>query len=622
MPSRGTRWRVLRGGCWWDDADAVRCGVGQELTAIISLTEHEEPRTVVVEVPESSLELTAFVHAPGFFAHGESRITIPILLNQASRRRASLMLVPIASGEHTVTVDVYPGGGVSDVDPVRLTQTIQVRAPIALPNIRELIDQRKIPSPQADLILYVTLEETELPGKRRVRYYLTCPELRLDRQPIERAIVVGDGDLTAIRQAAVQSVSSLTQVARAASSKGLRALGEAFLYHLVPSELTELLQKLPRRKPRTLLVISDERAVLPWELVCVNEALSSAFILSQWILGQGLSPSPEVPLGQVCLTHYHQHLLHTRRWERTLGTDRQVAVDDRSGFRALMEPGSPYYGLHVLRYSDPAHRGQITELRSDERRERLTSQNAISIVYQRQLDFSLRRPLVTLSFLSENSSQISANDTGTSTDLEFGWVLPFLHAGATAVVGPRWTVAPEVDELFYRVFYGVVREGGELPWAAWRARMEIRRAFPHRTDWLSYAYFGHPHCSPYAVRAADAFALFEAVETPKGDVFEPGRTYQFRASYRRTPPAWYDGPIRISEPLANLADIAVTVMPMQGESPVTRCLTQLMPDGDYQCLLELTMPKTETAWPVFVRFHTGAEELHSLILELDVVKLG
>jgi hypothetical protein len=209
------------------------------------------------------------------------------------------------------------------------------------------------------------------------------------------------------------------------------------------------------------------------------------------------------------------------------------------------------------------------------------------------------------------------------TDLEAGWALPFLHAGACALVGPRWPVLPEADRLFARTYYEAVRGGAALGGAVAAAREAVRLAFPHRADWLAYAYFGHPACRPYAVRPAQGFTLFEALDNADEKPFLAGRTYRFRASYRAEAPVWFGGRLRAQQAPLQGEDVSVLVVPLvEGAAPQTCPLAQVPGGEDYQVVVTLTMPPEETTLPVMVRFQKGRQELRTLFLNLDVVVEG
>jgi hypothetical protein len=205
--------------------------------------------------------------------------------------------------------------------------------------------------------------------------------------------------------------------------------------------------------------------------------------------------------------------------------------------------------------------------------------------------------------------------------LEAGWALPFLRAGASALVGPRWPVPPEAARLFARTFHDAVRAGAPLGWAVWDARRQLRLAFPDRPDWLAYAHFGHPECQPYRVRPAQGFTLFEALDHPEGRPFEAGQPYLFRASYRTEAPVWYHGRLRLQPAALEGGPVTVTVLPLlPGLSAQSHPLVPLAGNAAHHADVKLTMPRGAASLPLLVRFQQGDEELTTLGLTLDLVE--
>ena len=235
---------------------------------------------------------------------------------------------------------------------------------------------------------------------------------------------------------------------------------------------------------------------------------------------------------------------------------------------------------------------------------------AQAILATRRLDLTLRRPLVELSLIGEDHSD-------DETSLEDGWVRPFLHAGATAVVGPRWTVAPAAARRFTRALHTALRTGSTLAAAASAARACVRDAFPARPDWLAFTVYGHPLCRPYRVRPSNGFALVEALDTESEGRIAAGATYSFRATWRAEAPAWYSGRLHaLEEPVDG--ELAVVAVPMDGGPALTQPLVHAPGSDAYHGVVALTMPDTEGLHAVRVYFVRGDEELRSVTLTLDV----
>jgi hypothetical protein len=124
-----------------------------------------------------------------------------------------------------------------------------------------------------------------------------------------------------------------------------------------------------------------------------------------------------------------------------------------------------------------------------------------------------------------------------------GWrlserALPFLRAGASAVIAPWWPTVDRADQVFWASFYELLSGGGvRLGEAVWRARLAVRRALPERPDWLAYTLFGDPRARPYWPAASEGYTAIECLNPDRP--LRPGTTYYFRASIRRRPPVWH-----------------------------------------------------------------------------------
>jgi hypothetical protein len=609
--------------------------VGENLPITLSLNPTKNGKSIPLRIPETTLELTVYIEAPGFHLEGDRTYTLNVVQGRPKERTLSFNLIPLNSGDQTLHVQVYPGRSIPGITPAEITHTIPVAAPVILPNIPDLIDRRAIPGPQPDIMLYVSLEEK--PTGEELRIYLTCPALALDRQPLDPLPLNGE-DLAGLRQSAIQSAQEANDCASEEVLTSLRAFGMALFDQLMPPRhpLREFYKKILSGKSerlRSWLIVSDPRAVLPWEMIFpyfkisrddiwYDDFLANKFAIAHWIGRQGFKLVNEVPLGPLNLTHYHQHPEELCQWLVALGGETQVAIEEKAGHVALTQPSSPYYGLHILRYAEGSRAGAITygDMGLPTTGEAVVGNSPEEVLPDRRLDFHLKRPSVALSFVQGNSTPVNMGLAHCDNELEAGWILPFAHAGATALVGSRFCVSSESDRLFFRTFYQLMRGGTTLGEAVWNARQQVRLAFPHRSDWLAYNYFGHPHCEPYLVKTARGFTLFESLDAPEDDRFQAGGTYQFRASYRREAPVWHEGRIRTQQLPLDGEDVSVKILSMTGEIPSqSHPLLPLAPGSDYQCMLNLTMPDEETTLTLLVRFQKGKEEMHTLILNLDVV---
>jgi tetratricopeptide (TPR) repeat protein len=611
--------------CWHLDLLApaeAELMVGRSYPFELRLTPDERPGSVPIRVPASALELTFFLEAPGFrLSVGEPTRTLPVVGGVPRERSLTFPLVPLLGGPQTLRLLGYAGGQVEGLAPAELALTVPVAAPVGLPDLPELVDQRKVPTPHPDVILYVSFEEHA--GGRRLSFYVTCSAVGWLRRRLSPSLEMAEGELDRLRQAVVVAAAEGPDAAPADTLARLRALGAALFNRLMPPghELRTFFRQAVRDTPpgaRSWLVISDERAILPWELVCPSVFLADVFMLSHWVGRQGLKLTAEAPLGRLDLTHYDQRPRDLDHWRSALGGE-EVVVESRTGYLYLLEPYSTCYGLHVLRYAERGRPGQVAS--ADEAEARGGRGRAEAMIHDQRLDFTLRRPVVGLSFVDGQPPDAWESGSNGDTRLEAGWILPLLRAGASALVGPRWSVHPEADRLFFQTFYETIRGGETLGTASWRARQLVHQAFPTRSDWLAYAYFGHPRCEPYKVRRSRGFALFEALGHPDGAPFLTGETAEFRASYRTRPPVWFEGQLRAAQPSGPPGDLSVMVALLAaGEEPKTVPLVPVPGSDDCQGVVTFHMPDFETDLPLVVRFQQGDEELQTLMLTLKIVK--
>jgi O-acetyl-ADP-ribose deacetylase (regulator of RNase III) len=631
-------WRLKLSEPQADGQNAAELRVGEKQTHRLDLlpalpTDDEEGRSHMLRIPANTLELTGYIKAHGFHLHGDSIFTIPVTGGRPTQRSINFELTPLMSGLRTVQVEVYPGGRIQGLRPSIVSHNLRVASPVALPDIKELIDRRRIPNPQPDVMLYVALEE--LPDGQRTRIYLTCPMLNLDREPLE-PLMLDARSLAELRRMAIQTAAGATHLSPQDVLAAMRGFGAMLFEKIMPASLQEYYVSISQlaaasTTPWSWLIISDENAILPWELVCYysvetetgkiwyDDFLADRFFVAHWVGQRGLRLVSEAPVGKLDLIHYAQSPGELPQWLAALGGEEHVQAEEGAGHISLLQPGSYFYGLHLLRYTEQRRSDRIVAaspgVKPEQESERSEGED---ITYEQRLDLTLRRPTVGLSFVNTSPPGRVAALSQCDTRLESNWMIPLMHAGASALIGTRWPVSQESDLSFLRQFYQAMRDGESLGAAVWSARQRVRAAFPHRPDWLAYTYFGHPQCEPYPVRPAQGFTLFEAIDQPDDVPFLAGGTYHFRASYRSEAPAWYNGRLRTQEGPLQSDDVSVVVMPLSGVMPKTYKLNPVPQSDDLQCTVPLTMPDTKTNLPVMVRFQKGSEELRTITLNLQV----
>jgi O-acetyl-ADP-ribose deacetylase (regulator of RNase III) len=603
--------------------------VGGSVSLGLFFAREELAGTVAFDVPHSALELTIYVDAgAAFHLAGPSQLTVQAREGEVGIEAIPIELRALTDGTQSVRVALNVRGG-SAASSRELTDTLTVDAAVVLPDIPELIDPRAIPTPEPDFLLYVAFEETR--STQKIRLHVTCASLGLRRQRLAQPLYLSKEDVAAIQLAAAE-VAAEAETLSPPDARATFARFGAMLYDvLMPldHELRQIVNDLfvlPQQagRPFSWLVVSDEAASLPWELVCpygidssytrrYGDFLAAWFAIAQWIGRRGFELATEVPMGPIGIVHYGQQTDARARLRDAL--DPRVANDaDRTRGLDILRPGSPYFGVHLLRFTDPMASTEIAE--AGER----TGTDGSSVDGDRRLDFTLRRPLVTLSFVD------SALDDGGPAgarfaNLERAWAIPMLLARVSAVVGPRWTTSPEGDRTFYRAFYDALRADRPVGVALWEARDRVRAAHPARADWLAYSHFGHPAGAPYPVEEAEGFAMFEPIGMEDDEGFVAGRTYAFRASFRSEPPAWFGG--RRRRRVAKFDGEGTRVVVDAAFERAARTFDLVSAGGvadDYYCTFEMTMPQTPGANDVFVQFARAGEVLRSMYITFDVLE--
>lgn len=590
-----------------------------------------EPPQDLLRIPVNSMELTGWIRAPGFQLQLELPFSIKLIEGVPEPRSFSFELKPLLSGPRSIEVEIYPGGRVSNLGPTLITRPLTVAPPDVLPDIKELIDRRQIPHPQPDVMLYVALEET--PNGQQTRMYLTCAVLDLDREIFD-PLPLNENDIAELTANVLEAAARANGASPANTLAAVQAVGASLFERLIQGRFRKHfldirdLAGLTDRK-WSWLIISDEKAILPWELVNYygfdqqtgeiryDDFLADQFQICHWVGQHGLRLMNSAPMGELDLVHYDQHPELLKGWQFALGPE-LVTTESDTAQMSLLKEGSFCFGLHLLRYTEQQRANQIVAVQNEPMDERTEGE---AITGDQKLDLTLRRPTVGLSLVCEDTAP-TPGQNWCNTELESNWLIPFMHAGASAVYGPRWPVSAEADQTFVQEFYDTMRQGETLGVAFSKARARVRTSFPHRTDWLAYSYFGHPHAEPYWVQPAQGFTLFEAVNQPEGEIFRRGQRYRFRASYRSEAPAWYEGRLHVQEHDISTEDMSVMVMPLSEVKPTFYKLERVAQSNELQQTFWLQMPDQGNTLPVVVRFQKQTQELRTLFLNLQMEEEG
>jgi hypothetical protein len=362
------------------------------------------------------------------------------------------------------------------------------------------------------------------------------------------------------------------------------------------------------------LFIHDESTWLPWELVVPyreNDNTPLGFLcehyrVSQWVDGLGPKLYKEIPFGELALAHYKSvERGKEDQDDELLAWRKLLNAYSVYGISQVVKPETAIYGLHLLRYVEQITKTEIVV------RDRSVKDLSEKEVSQARLNLRLKRPLVTLSIIDE----FDLVKKGTMENWMLSErVMPFLRAGASAVVGPLWPTCDAADWTFWSTFYDLLEKRTSIGEAVWRARLETKRILPHRPDWLAYTLFGNPLAKPYWPKESDGYATLECLS--QDDPLHPDKTYTFRASISSRPPVDYQDRLVRTDGLPDQVQ-ALFMAPRLQVTPPEPVPMLLVGRTMLQAAIDLT-PPTPGKYPLLVQLLQGDEQLRTLQLVLNV----
>ena len=209
--------------------------VGSLVELTLRFDSREFAGAVPITIPVSALEIVLYVDAPGFLLANDHARSVAVVDGQVLQTSLSFQLYALSSGQLPIRLVLYPGGDVSGVTPVGLQLTVEIAAPIDAADVRELLDRRSIPQPTPDVVLYVATEQE--PSRRTVQYYMSCPELGLDREALPAAGLTVT-DLQHLRQTAIAAAAPSRDAPPKELERGLQAIGAMLFDRLMPPATT------------------------------------------------------------------------------------------------------------------------------------------------------------------------------------------------------------------------------------------------------------------------------------------------------------------------------------------------------------------------------------------------
>lgn len=554
-------------------------------------------------------ELNIILNAPGFQLNGDNTASLPLDPKIAQETQtARFRLTAIRPGNATITAELYRG----DTFETKLETQIQVADIDVAAFTPQRITTQPRPVPQPDFILDIQTIWNETNSICKLQYQLKS--FRFPSVFTENNIYTSDSLSSSwIEQVRGLLATTLENISGGLPTEGksrLISLGQYLFGQVLPTELqTDFRSLIPQNSTFTLLIIADQEAWIPWELLYDGQRfLGDRFIISRWLQELNNSRPYEFPVGAVNVAHY-ANVEQPQLWATLLEAPGAPPPQPLPA-GVLHDSTEAMRGLHLIRYSQFSDAANLRNAPII-----LDNINDTIELQMRPAKLNLRRnrPFVTLSYVKTDAPELTA--------LENTWAFAFIRAGCSGFTGSLWAVEPAVEAAFISCFYNRLWAGASLGEAFYTSRQLARVAAPDSLDWLAYVLFGDPMARPYRPVPGDGYAIVEPIGREIDDPLPPSAIARFRVTLRRNPPVWHeDRVIEVAENLlfenlqVHIVTYGLQVIP---DLPVTMTLTA---KGDYLGWFTLVVPNeiTDTSALVQVYFADGMRPIHSLNFSLNI----
>ncbi|MBE9110599.1 hypothetical protein IQ273_14355 [Nodosilinea sp. LEGE 07298] len=396
--------------------------------------------------------------------------------------------------------------------------------------------------------------------------------------------------------------------------KHIRYFGHELFKKLIPFALQDTFRLiLSSRQNIFALFLTEQETAIPWEFLSDGKhLLSECLIIGRWFQDMSNSCWGEIPIGSASISYFESVKKH-EDWAKMLnsmGSPSPKLLP--SGMLDILSVSDSIQGLHILREDKFDEKYQLSEAPILISAKDNINKSVEQQIQNSKLNIYRNHPLVTLSY--------TRGDKPNSTDIEYSWAPTFVRAGASAFVGPLWSVDPAVDAAFISTFYTRLWMGDALGQAFHTARQMARIAVPESCDWLAYVLYGDPMARPYRPIEGKGYAVVEPIGQDIKDSLPPNQSLRFRLTLRRDPPVWHeDRLIEVAEDLA-FDNLQVHIVAFGLEVNPTTVDMSHTPNGNYLGWFTLSAPPNmagETV-PVQVHFADGAEPIHSVTFALQI----
>jgi hypothetical protein len=599
--------------------------VGGELEVAIVLNPPTaiDDNTYLLEVPCDEAvggELNILLNIQCFRLNGDNTASLPLDPGNTGRetpiqpftQTARFRLTAIRPGIATITAELYRG----DTFETNLEAKVQVAGFDEASFTGTRITTQPRPAPQPDFILRVQTAWNDTNSACKFHY-----QLRSFRFP---SLFPGETNYHSesfsshwIEQMRGLLEITLENISDALPEDGrspLTSLGQYLFQNLLPPELQNDLHTVTLlNRTFTLLILADQDASLPWELLHDGQQfLSDHFIIGRWFWELNDTKPHEFPVGAINVAHYAD-IEQPELWAALLeppGASPPLPLPE--GVLGNLDSTEAMRGLHLIRYSqssDAANRRNAPVTPDDTNNE----QDIERQMRPAKLNLRRNRPLVSLGYVRRDRPEL--------TTLEQTWASAFIRAGCSAFIGSLWAVDPAVEAAFISGFYNRLWTGDSLGEAFHASRQLARAVAPDSLDWLAYVLFGDPMARPYRPVEGKGYAVVEPIGREIDEPLPPGVPVRFRLSLRRTPPVWHEE--RVIEVAENLTfenlQAHVKTFGLQ-VTPDSRIAMRKAPTGNYLGWFTLVAPPEMAGNSALVQvfFMDGMLPIHSLMFSLNI----
>lgn len=596
--------------------------VGQRLQLTVNLVP-APPGNNTFELPTAEVELHCFVSTDDLGLRIEGAEVCPVTLDPQTGQPSPVIfdLHAYLRGERSCHVQIFTEDHISGRTQIFESSPVTINVTPPRPeesrlSILPAIELRVAPQP--DFILQVETDWPQENNRQRVLTYRVTsqlPELH-NRKAEGGSVTLREVDLARLPNLLAAAFGSANGQQPEDVRERMLSFG-AYIFELFfPVDTTASFREIFRQASeqlKTWLIIEDGLTWVPWELMAApvsDKSISRRFFgerfqLSRWVNGLGTLLYSEVPLGEVALAHY-QPFAPGEENEELLAWNRVLNALSVSGISEVIRPETPFYGLHLLRYNDSERESREIVARAGASEPLSSMEDA----KRARLSLRLKRPVVALSILRRSGNDSEVTDDWPLPDR----VMPFLRAGASAVIGPWWPTSEAADRVFWMTFYDLLAHRVPLGEVVWRARLAVERAYPDRPDWLAYTLFGDPRARAYWPEHSEGYSTLERLSSNKP--LKVGQPCYFRATISSRPPVLYQDRLVQTEQLPQ-EPMALFLAPgLQEFNPEP---IRMSPCGrsTVQATYQVT-PKQSGEFFIIARLFDGEERLQSLRLSFVV----